>query len=234
MPQLSVNGASIYYEIKGKGHPLVFIHAGGMESSFWNAQAAHFSTRYQVITYDLRGHGRSSVPESIFSVGDCVDDLHHLINHLEVRQTYLAGISVGGYIALSFTLRCPEKVAALILAGANSGPLTDTVVKMTEEIAQKSGSTKVGSMAFKYIQAYEAGTDRPDLTGRLSEIRQPVLLIVGDQDKAAPPYISEEMHRRIANSQLSVLTNCGHLCNQEKPDIFNSIIGKFLLRIEAA
>ena len=101
MPQISVNGTSIYYEINGKGHPLVFIHAGGLESSSWNAQVAYFSERYQVITYDIRGHGRSSIPQSNFTVGDCVDDLHHLISRLDIEKTYLAGISMGGYIAIS-------------------------------------------------------------------------------------------------------------------------------------
>lgn len=233
MPNIKVNSTSIYYEVTGKGLPLVFMHAGGMESSFWNAQVSYFSKKYRVITYDLRGHGWSDNSEGNYTVEDCVKDLYHLLNRLYIRKTYLAGLSMGGYIALNFTLCYPERVDALILAGTNSGPVTDTVVKMREEMADRIKATKGADLALNYLMAYEANTDRPDLTDRLSEINKPVLIIVGDRDIAAPLYISEEMHRRIANSQIAVISDCGHRCSQEQPDIYNSIVGDFLQRVEA-
>lgn len=232
MPQISVNSTSIYYEISGKGHPLVFIHAGGMDSGFWNAQVTYFSEKYQVITYDIRGHGRSSIPQSNFTVGDCVDDLQFLLGSLDIQQAYLSGISMGGYIALSYTLRCPEKVSALILTASNSGPLTDTVVQMAEEMTRRMKKIQVSTNTPHYMRAYDANIGRPDLTRRLSEIRQPVLLIVGERDMAAPVHISEMMHRRLANSQLNILSGCGHLCNQEQPDKFNTIVSDFLQKVE--
>ena len=232
MPEIKVNGNSVYYEITGNGHPFVFIHGGGDESGSWHSQTAFFSKRYQVITYDLRGHGRSETPEETSSIGECVEDLHQLLDHLAVQQTYLAGFSMGGYIALNFTLSYPDRVDALILAGANSGPMTETVRKRSEELAARIGVTLPAS-TINYWKLHKANVARPDLTDRLSEIRRPVLIIVGDQDTAAPSYIAERMHSRITNSQMVVLPNCGHNCSKEQPDTYNSIVDDFLQGIEA-
>ncbi|MFC1925954.1 alpha/beta fold hydrolase [Chloroflexota bacterium] len=234
MPEVKVNGTSIYYEVNGEGHPLVFIHAGALESSSWHPQIVYFSTRYRVITYDIRGHGRSGFHEEGYSVDDCIEDLRQLLDHLAVHQTYFAGLSMGGHIALKFTLLYPERVAALIVAGTNSGPMTDRVVSLHGEMAARLRATKGTDSATKYLRAYEANATRPDITDRLSEISRPVLILVGDQDMSSPHYISEEMHRRIANSQMVVLPNCGHKCNQDQPDVFNSTVSDFLQRIEDA
>ncbi|MFC1926116.1 alpha/beta fold hydrolase [Chloroflexota bacterium] len=234
MPQIEVNGTSTYYEDSGKGHPLVLIHGGGLDSGSWRSQTAYLSEKYRVITYDIRGHGRTEVPEGSYSMDDYVEDLRQLLDRLEVQQTYLAGFSIGGYIALSFTLCYPERVDALILAGTNSGPTIDRVVKKSEEILKRIRSTKGNRAAMKYLGSHEANAARPDLTDRLSEIERPVLIIVGDRDVAAPPYISEEMHRRIANSQMVVIPDSGHSCNEEQPDIFNAIVSDFLQGLEAA
>lgn len=234
MPEAEINGTSIYYNITGKGHPLVFVHGGGLDSGSWHFQVACFSKRYQVITYDIRGHGLTQVPDESYSMDDYIEDLHHLLDYFEIKRTYLAGFSMGGYIALSFTLRYPERVGALILAGTNSGPTIEKVVKKSEEIAARIRSKNAPDAAMKYVRSHEANIARPDLTGRLSEIMKPVIIIVGDRDIAAPRYISEEMNRRIANSQMVVLTDCGHRINEEQPDKFNAIVSDFLQGIVAA
>jgi len=140
---------------------------------------------------------------------------------------------MGGNIALSFTLRYPERVGALVLAGSNSGPMKESIRNLSQEGVDKLIRSKGTDVAMKYLKAHEANASRPDLTGRLSEISQPVLIIVGDRDTEAPPNISEVMHRGIANSRMKVIRNCGHRCNEEQPDTFNSIVGDFLQTVEA-
>lgn len=233
MPYMEVNGISIYYEITGDGGPLVFIHAAGYESSSWHSQVAYFSKEYRAITYDIRGHGRSETPEGSYSINDCVEDLHQLLDRLAVQQTCLVGLSMGGNIALSFTLRYPERVGALVLAGSNSGPMKETIRKVSKERVDKIIRLKGTDVAMNYLKVHEANASRPDLTSRLSEISRPVLIIVGDRDREAPPYLSEAMHRGIAKSRMTVLHNCGHRCNEEQPDTFNSIISDFLQTLEA-
>ena len=232
MPRINTNGVNTYYEDTGNGHPFVFIHGGHLESSSWHSQVAHFPKSYRAITYDIRGHGRSEVPDEGYAIGECVEDLRQLLDHLAAERAYLAGLSMGGYIALTFTLVHPERVDALILAGTNSGPVIETLRKKGDEKAAKLRSKGTDS-AKNFVKAHEANVARPDLTERLSEIRRPVLIIVGDQDTITPRYISKVMHREIADSRMVVLPNCGHRCHEKQPDTFNSIVSDFLKKTEA-
>jgi len=231
MPNISINGISTHYEITGNGHPFVFIHGGHLESSSWHPQVACFSSGYKTITYDLRGHGKSDVPEEGYSMGDCVEDLRQLLDHLAVERAHLAGLSMGGYVALSFTLAHPERVGALILAGTNCGPVEGTLRAWGEEKAARMRQKSTPS-ARQFVRAHEATIARPDLTGRLSEIEKPALIIVGESDTITPPGISEVMHGGIAGSRLVVLPGCGHRCHEEQSDAFNSVVSDFLDRLD--
>jgi len=110
-----VNGARLYYEVAGEGYPLTLIHAGIADHRMWDDQFATFAARYHVIRYDLRGFGQSTLPPGPFSMAD---DLRALLASLGVTQTYLMGCSMGGGIALDFTLTHSEQVDALILVGS--------------------------------------------------------------------------------------------------------------------
>lgn len=107
-----VNGAQLYYEVKGKGHPLLLLHAGVADSRMWDRQFEAFSTVYRVVRFDLRGFGRSTMPPGPFSN---VEDVRALLDFLKIKKTFLLGISFGGLIALDFALAYPHYVTALIL-----------------------------------------------------------------------------------------------------------------------
>ena len=232
MPKAKVNGIETFYEVTGNGYPLVFIHGGDLESSSWNSQVACFSQSYKVITYDIRGHGQSQIPELNYSISECVEDLYQLLDLLAIDQAFLVGLSMGGYITLSFTLKYPERVAGIILEGSNSGKVTESQKRMSKNKVARMRKER-SEKAIKFIKAHEANVNRPDLTIRLAEIQKPALIIVGDKDVITPSYISETMHKELANSRLVVLPNCGHRCHEEQPDTFNSIVSDFLKTIEA-
>ncbi|MFC2017749.1 alpha/beta fold hydrolase [Chloroflexota bacterium] len=217
----------------GDGHPFVFIHGSGLETDSWHFQIDHFSKRYQCITYDVRGHGQTGVLEEDYTMEAYAEDLHQLLDCLGVQRFYLAGFSLGGYIALSYTLRYLETVESLVLAGTNCGITLEKVNKKSEVLAAMIRSNKGNDAAEKYLKFLEVNAVRPDLTERISEINKPVLIIVGERDVAAPSYISEEMHRRIEGSQMVVLPDCNHVCIEEQPDTFNSIVSEFLYRVES-
>ena len=116
-----VNGAQLFYEVKGTGQPLLLVHAGVADSRMWEAQFEAFSGVYQVIRFDLRGFGRSNLPSGSFSNHE---DLRALLDFLNIKTAHVIGISFGGMIALDFTLAYPDYVKALILgapsvSGAN-------------------------------------------------------------------------------------------------------------------
>lgn len=109
---LDVQGAPLYYEVAGQGHPLLLIHEGIADSRMWDQQFETFARQYQVIRYDLRGFGKSSVPAGQFANHE---DTFALLEHLGIKQTHVIGMSFGGLIALDFTLAHPEKVTSLVL-----------------------------------------------------------------------------------------------------------------------
>ena len=123
MPSFSADGVNVYYEVTGRGFPLVWCHefAGNFES--WEPQVRYFSRRYQVITYAARGYPPSGVPDdpAVYSQNLAVEDLYLLLQHLGISQAYIGGLSMGGTTALNFGIAHPEMARALIIAAAGSG-----------------------------------------------------------------------------------------------------------------
>lgn len=119
-----VNGARLYYEVAGTGHPLVLIHAGIADHHMWDNQFALFAGQYRVIRYDMRGLGQSAMPPGPYRF---YDDLYGLLQYLGVAQTYVIGVSIGGMTAIDFTLEHPEMVTALIAvaAGISGSPRSE-------------------------------------------------------------------------------------------------------------
>ncbi len=113
-----INGAAIAYEIVGAGPALTFIHAGITDRHLWDHQFATVATDYRVLRYDLRGFGESSLPAAPYSMRE---DLHELLQHCGITHTHLVGASMGGSIAIDFTLDYPAMVDSLVLVGAGIG-----------------------------------------------------------------------------------------------------------------
>ncbi|MEZ4861921.1 MAG: alpha/beta hydrolase [Caldilineaceae bacterium] len=111
-----LNGAQIYYETAGAGHPLVLLHAGICDLRMWDEQFVEFSQTYRVLRFDMRGFGRTPPVAGAFAFHT---DLHALLHELRIAKTYLLGCSFGGSTCLDFTLAYPDMVEALILVGSS-------------------------------------------------------------------------------------------------------------------
>jgi 3-oxoadipate enol-lactonase len=110
-----VNGARLYYEVAGTGHPVVLVHAGIADHHMWDNQFALFAQQYHVIRYDLRGLGQSAMPPGPYRHSR---DLYGLLQYLGITQAHVIGVSIGGMTAVDFTLEHPEMVTALIPVAA--------------------------------------------------------------------------------------------------------------------
>jgi len=110
--------AKIYFESAGEGQPLIFIHAGVADNRQWNNEFDYFANQYRVIRYDMRGYGKSEPVQGEYTN---LDDLTGLLNHLNVNEPVtLMGCSMGGGLAMDFTLTYPARVIKLIMV--DSGP----------------------------------------------------------------------------------------------------------------
>lgn len=112
-----VADSELYYETYGSGSPLILIHGDWADRRVWQPQIEAFSQAYQVVVYDLRGHGRSTVGDLPYSH---VDDLLALLDRLGIAQAILAGHGLGGAVARAAAIEKPQRVAALILASIGS------------------------------------------------------------------------------------------------------------------
>lgn len=116
---IEANGISMNYELSGSGRCFTLIHGAGDNLNEWYNQVPVFSQHYQVLTYDVRGHGQTELPEGELTTELWAEDLYALLKVLNINETILLGFSMGGAIALGFTIAYPEMVKALILS--NSG-----------------------------------------------------------------------------------------------------------------
>jgi 3-oxoadipate enol-lactonase len=135
-----INGAQLYYEMKGEGHPLLLLHAGVADSRMWDDQFDLFAQKFQVVRFDYRGFGRSNMPPGSFSR---FEDVRALLDFLGIESTFVLGISFGGLIGLDFTLAYPDYVRALILGAPSvSGEAPSERVRQfwdEEDAAYESG-----------------------------------------------------------------------------------------------
>lgn len=109
-----VNGTRLYYEIRGQGHPLLFIHAGIADCRMWDPQWEALANRFTLVRFDMRGFGRSEQPGVPCSL---TDDLASLLAYIGIDRPFVVGSSMGGSVALDFALEYHEDVAALITVG---------------------------------------------------------------------------------------------------------------------
>jgi 3-oxoadipate enol-lactonase len=111
-----VSGTHLAYEVVGAGPPLVLIHGFALDMRMWDGQIDALARRYQVVRYDMRGFGRSAIPDGASYAP--ADDLKALLEYLDVGPPAIVGLSAGGGVALSFALSYPELTRSLILAGS--------------------------------------------------------------------------------------------------------------------
>jgi len=120
MPYQQIGDLRLYYEQYGSGEPILFIHGLGSSTVDWQPQVEFFSKYYQVITFDLRGHGQSDKPTTTYRMVDLAHDVVGLVQALDVVPVHVVGLSLGGAIAFQLVVAHPEVVKTVTIV--NSGP----------------------------------------------------------------------------------------------------------------
>src|SRR5262245_24265467 len=123
MPLLDRAGTGIFYEVTGPLNnqaerlPLLLSHGYSASGQMWDANLPALAADRKVITWDIRGHGRSGSPDDIsrYSEALSVEDMAAVLERADAQRAVVGGLSLGGYLSLAFHLRFPERVAALVL-----------------------------------------------------------------------------------------------------------------------
>src|SRR4029077_4920628 len=116
------DGIKLYYEVYGKGEPLLLVHGNGGSISSFTAQIDNFRKRYKVIAKDSRDQGKSGDSMDKITYEKMADDLAALLDHLQSGPVYVLGWSDGGIEALLLGMRHPEKVKKIASMAANLDP----------------------------------------------------------------------------------------------------------------
>lgn len=258
MLTLSNNGDALHYQLDGPSHlPLmVFSNSLGTDMRVWDPLLPFLQDQYRFLRYDKRGHGLSSCNNLPETIGDHIDDLIALLDALDIEQTTLCGLSVGGLIAQGVAAKRPELVKNLILCDTahKIGPVEvwDTRIKtinehglgyiadavmerwFTSAFRTENADEVVlwkNMMARTPVEGYSAtckAIRNADLTQSSAQLTQPTLCIVGDEDGATPPDLVRSTAELIPNAKFEVLTNAGHLPSVEQPKALAILITNFL------
>lgn len=120
MPTLLVSNIELYYERSGAGQPVLLIHGLGGSSRDWELQVPALAAQYEIITVDMRGHGRSGKPRQRYRIPGFAADLAGLVDGLNAAPVHVVGFSLGGMVAIELALNYPALVRSLVVV--NSGP----------------------------------------------------------------------------------------------------------------
>jgi 3-oxoadipate enol-lactonase len=227
----------------------VLVHGlGGTAAAIWKRQIPELAREFRVIAYDLRGSGRSEVTPGPYTIELLADDLHALVDALELGQVALMAHSMGGSIALAYAARHVHDVRALVGIGAPAefpeqaraglAARADTVeaegmAAVAETVAANGVSPTFREQhpeEFRELVAMLAANDPRgyaaqcralvglDLAARLGQISAPVLLVSGDRDGVSPPAATERNAAALPDGRFTIVEDCGHILTREKPE----------------
>lgn len=247
MAYLERDSVRVFYESYGAGGlPVLLSHGFGGSSRSWGPNVAALSADRQVIAWDLRGHGQTDCPAAEeYSAAASRGDLAALIDVTGAERVVLCGLSLGGYLSLSFYGAHPERVAALVLCDTGPGFRNDEARQRWNERAiaqaaliEREGLLALGKGAPLHTDA--AGVARAargiltqqdaSVIDSLPSITVPVLVVVGSQDEAflgAASYLTA----KIPGAQQVVIEGAGHVSNMDAPEQFNQAVGAFLAEL---
>jgi len=146
-----INGTKLYWETAGIGEAIVLIHGSFGDRRFWNTQLDKLTKKHKVLRYDLRGYGRSALPDPSAPYSDA-DDLNALLGFLGIEKAHICGLSLGSIVAIDFALAYPDKCISLIpcgprVAGDESGEYRtryndsiSAIIQKTIEILKDKGT----------------------------------------------------------------------------------------------
>jgi 3-oxoadipate enol-lactonase len=237
MNKIQVDNINLAYERLGSGMPLMLIHGFPLDHTIWSDVSALLENNFDLILPDLRGFGQSTTVETLYTISDMADDLAGLLNHLRLEKIALAGHSMGGYVALAFSKKYPQRVSGLSLIASQAAddiPERKAARYQTAaEVARNgvgfvaeamsptlSADARVRAFVCPLIErqtppavigALKAMAGRENLLSHLSSVTFPVVLIHGDADILIPIERAREIKAALPVAKLVELKGIGHM-----------------------
>lgn len=204
-----IKGIIMAYTDRGHGPPVVLLHAFPLNRQMWAPQVRVLAREFRVIAPDLRGHGRTTATDGVYTMDLLADDVRALLDTLGIQEFVLGGLSMGGYVALAFYRQWPERVRGLLLCDTRADADTPERRRSREELSQRAideGIEAVASAMLPRLLAPDTLSRRPALVERVRRLilQTPVRGVVGALAGMAQRPDSTDLLPRIACPTLVV------------------------------
>lgn len=255
MPLSNINGYRLYYADSGKGTPIIFIHPPVLTSLNFLYQMKQLSTGFRTVSLDIRGHGSSEPSSQEITYPLIVKDILQLMDQLKIGKAFLCGYSTGGSVVLEFLLTHPERALGGIIISGMSEVRDD---KLRTRIARGRFMSQIGAVGAialstawsqaapkfslmrilfndakrtnpKNAEQYYQFSLQYNCTGRLGEIRQPILLLYGEEDISFHPY-AKLLHEHLPLNELVLIPQTKHQLPTKAAGTVNHLIEQFIQR----
>lgn len=234
----------LHTTIIGEGEPLVLIHSGGLTGNTeYEEQSEFFTSRgYQVIRPDLRGHGKS-VGGLDHYFCHCPQDINETLEHLNITQCHIAGVSLGGIAALLFAKAYPHKVISLAFSGIFPRE-PDNWAELSKAEAESHEKLLNNKEAVQYLNEIHSKNDWKSLfrffnskhfypfkeIGEVSSIKIPTICIYGEKQaiEVSAAMMYKELNQKF---NISIIPFAGHLVHRDQPELYSETLYTFLKNI---
>ena len=245
-----------------KPETVVLIHAVGHDLTYWDRQIEALSSDFNVVAFDLPGHGSSTGLPEDWSFDYAAAIVAKLIEETSSSPVHLVGISFGGMIAQVTTLARPDLIRSLTLIGTASH-FPDTArdtMRTRAETVREGGMIAVLQSSLVRWFTQKTRTQRPDIVDRITktllrddpathaaiwdvistldlrsrivEIACPTLILVGEHDPSTPPSMAYELRDAIKDAEIMVIPDASHIVTVEAPAAVNKALKAFLNQVE--
>ena len=263
MDFIELNGVALRYELSGKGdRTLVLVHEMGGSLESWDDVVPRFAGSRRVLRYDTRGAGLSQKVRGELGIDTMAADIVALLDNIGIfGKVALAGVAVGGAIALYFAARYPERTSAVVVGSPATGVAPDRRAAALERVAQVEAAGMAFAVdtamlngyapelrgditRFERFRARWLGNDPKsyatiwrmlagtEMQDELTRIRCPVLVIGGSLDRVRPPPLAQEVAKAIPGARY-IEARTGHYMAVQTPDLLADCIDDFLKVVDA-
>ncbi|AJW94925.1 alpha/beta fold hydrolase [Burkholderia gladioli] len=257
---LDVDGVRLAYRLQGEGpRELVCIHGVGSYLEAWQGAINALGGGFRVLSFDLRGHGRSERVKGRYEIDDFVGDVLALADHAGFARFDLAGFSLGGLIAQRLALTHPARLRRLVLLATVAGRTAEERARVAERLAAlqagERGAHYDASLSRWLTEDFQARHPalvdelrrrnarndpdcyaaayrvlaQTDFGGLIDQIAMPTLIATGECDAGSNPRMARYMHERIPDSRLAILPNLRHSLLNEAPEQVAALMRAFLI-----
>ena len=251
----TASGTFYVFNKKEQSIPIVFVHGVGLTYEIWQPQLDFFKD-YSNLSYDILGHGKSSLTKQNISFDDFSDQLIELINELKIEKIHLVGFSIGSLIARNFATRHGDRLRSLVLLGSIYKRSEQQQKIVNERFNQAKKELKLSRQALKrwfndkylennpgtyekissilsgnnmanFLKVYELFVKHKN-DEDFKKIQAKTLVMTGEHDIGSTIEMSQQLNNIIKDSELKIIKDGKHLCGIECADEVNLSIKNFI------